>query len=175
MKFYYQIIQQIEILNDNGYIHGSLNPNFIIPFSNDDGVIILDSFKSLYKQNFIEDYKYSSPQVIQNSRPAKKEDDIWSIGMILLEMSLGVIPFDINEYFCLNKEMIEKALDEKKFSQKLKGIIINLLINRKVTEKEVEGKVNQKNRHKFRINWQNSIFEKNRIEKILLNSNTVYN
>lgn len=118
-------------MHSSGLVHGSLDPRYIFPFSRDDGIIILDAFKSSNNQISVKYNKYSSPEVILCSRSVQREDDYWSIGMMLLEMCLGGIPLEIDEYSTLNREKIEDLIREKNCLE-LKEKIIRALINRKI-------------------------------------------
>lgn len=133
------MIQQIEILHNKGLVHGNLNPKNIIPFSSGDGVIILDALTVLNNSELKKANRYSSPEILQNSRSKMKEDDNWSVGMIMMEMCFSQIPLKMEEYFSISKEKIEKLFQEKNYSQELIEIIINQLINRKISrEKEIK-------------------------------------
>lgn len=128
----------MKILHDNKLVHGSLDPNFLLPVENRNEMVILDAFKSTKIDEksigrIIFQNKYSSPEVIQKSRSINIEDDNWSIGMILLEMCFGSIPFSIKEYNKLTKESIKYLFNNKLYSNELVEIIINLLINRDET------------------------------------------
>lgn len=124
-------------MHNSSLVHGSLNPDSLLPFSDGEGMIILDAFIStqekednerFVKRLRITNFKYSSPEIIQNSRSLKREDDYWSIGLILVEMCFGRIPFDINEYFTITREKISHLFRDTTYSQELIEIIINLLI-----------------------------------------------
>lgn len=84
------------------------------------------------KRMKVTNFTYSSPNIIQSSGGIFKEDDYFSVGMILLEMCMGSVPFDINEYFTIEREKMGKLFRGKKYSKELIEIITNLLIERKV-------------------------------------------
>lgn len=174
MKYYSQLRKSVGLLHESGLIHGHLDPNSIVQFSRDETGTVLDPSdytkeKEVKKMKISKDYRYSSPEVIQNIRKLRKEDDYWSMGMILLEMCLGDIPFDVEEYFKITKEKIEKLLKERNYSQETVDIIINLIINRKITTQKEENLVNKRNRSMFkgRIN-------KNHLKSINLSSKLIY-
>lgn len=160
-------------------VHGHLDPSYIIPYSKDKGIIILDAFcsseqeeekgRTVKRIKIIRDFRYSSPEVIQSSKYLKIENDYWSIGMILLEMCLGNIPFNVNEYYMITKEEIEKLFETKDYSQELLEIIINLLINRKIVMRKEKKVVVQTRKNKLRSEvFQCYSFMKKRISRFIL-------
>lgn len=156
MRYYSYLIRQIEILHCNRLFHGCLDPNFILLFSNDDGVIILDALKS--------NFKFSNQKVIKNQRSISKEDDMWSIGMILLEMCLGYIPSDLDEYFTISREKIEELFRERNYSQNLIEIIIKLLIDRKIIfKKDRKAMKNRRKRNPDRLTAKKLILESKKL------------
>lgn len=91
--------------------------------------MINEDFK-VERNRIQKNFKYSSPEVIENRRSLREEDDYWSIGMIALEMCLGRIPFDVDEYFNLKRDKIEKLIEEKGYSKELNNRISELLFNK---------------------------------------------
>lgn len=92
---------------------------------------------------------YSSFEVIKNLRNPLKEDDFWSIGLILLEMALNHIPFEADEYGLLSKEYIQNIFKKMEYSTKLIDIIANLLIMRTPIKKKDYKEIKLK-QYKFR-------------------------
>lgn len=140
------MLKQILILHSNGKIHGNLNPAYILPYR--DGMILLDAFLfkdeveieklSQKKMKITKNHRYSSPDIIQNRGNVKREDDLFSIGIIALEMCFGRIPLDINQYFSLTRERIHELFIDRNYSKDLIDIISNLLV-----EGKYEIKINQ--------------------------------
>lgn len=182
MKYYVYLKNQVELIHDAGLVLGSLDSSFIIPFSDDKGLIILDAFisskdvenydRSVKRLKVTKDYRYSSPETIQNFRPINNEDDYWSIGIILLEMCFGFIPLEINEYFTLTKEKILNLFTEKCYSLELIEIITNLLLNRGNILPEIKAKSIEVHHQRLKYKRESINFRNNRIRRLRLESNS---
>lgn len=135
MAIYFKyLLEQVNILHLNDYVHGNLDPEYIVPFDRNDGIIILDSFlsvKSRYTKKLIErrrnikTLKYTRPE----SETLTKEDDLFSLGLLMMEMCLSEIPLKREEYSFLTKEKIQELM-KNSVSQDLINIIVQLVIDK---------------------------------------------
>lgn len=132
--YLFHLLSQIAVLHSNGFVHGNLDPSYIVPYDKD-GIIVLDLFMIKYEKDIREPVrrscKYSKPN-LNNIRKINRNEDFWSVGMMALEMCLGEIPFDISEYVNLTKDKIFQLFVNKKYSNELITIIAELLIDSKM-------------------------------------------
>lgn len=95
LTYFCEICKIIKILHDNNIIHGCLNPNVFNLNSNKDFSLV--DFLSCRKDSpstknypHLNMLSYTSPnlleKIIQNDFSVSKKDDIWSLGMILLNI-----------------------------------------------------------------------------------------
>lgn len=111
----FQVLNAIHYLYKLGLSHKDIKPSNIV-FDKEKNLAKLVDLDYMFvmatsNQNFIGTIKYSSPEQIISSKPSSKAD-IYSLGLVLCNMIIGDIPFDIdlNKMIFQIKEKVERTL-----------------------------------------------------------------
>ncbi|RIB01455.1 hypothetical protein C2G38_1000778 [Gigaspora rosea] len=95
-NFAKQLVSAIKCLHENDIVHLNLNPKNIFVH---EGNLKLNAFGAFqYRSKFLNKIKlmqYTDPQYLENHETYKlnKSSDIYSIGVLLWEISSGIVPF----------------------------------------------------------------------------------
>ena len=134
-KYFSQIINAVYFLHKNDLLHRDIKPENILLFEH--GVCKLCDFGCCVELNgkqrstFCGTAEYMSPEVV-NKMEYSTEIDIWSLGILLYEMTHGYSPFRPNKEKYNTKEVIDTIkLHDLKFniniSKECKDLICHLL------------------------------------------------
>ncbi|CAG8842116.1 44257_t:CDS:2, partial [Gigaspora margarita] len=97
-----QLVSAVKCLHDNDLIHLNLNSRKIFMNKGDIKIYIFKNKNTL--PNIFKYVQYTDPQYLQNIETYKlnKSSDIYSIGVLLWEISSGIIPFKTESYCIYN-------------------------------------------------------------------------
>lgn len=153
-----QILNGLIFLSSLNYVHGDLKPANIILSDDSENIKICDlgfCKKINSKTDFIQGSPlYMAPELFSNNN-ISDYCDIWSLGIIIVEMLYGHQPFfkckDINDLKTTisNNELIYSIIEKINISDNLKDLLNKILI--KETSKRIN--LNDILNH----NWLNSI------------------
>mgnify|MGYP002624591417 CR=1 FL=1 len=174
-KYFIQVVNAIYFLHKNDLIHRDIKPENILMFK--DGIVKLCDFGWCARLDggqritFCGTVEYMSPEMV-NKEEYSKEIDIWSLGILLYEMTHGYSPFKpdkakFNIYDVIDNIKIKDLKFANDISKECKELIIHLL-DRDITKRyKVEDIFNSKfvkyYENKDKINNFKSKDEKNDI------------
>ena len=102
-RYFRQLISVIEYLNDMGITHRDLKPENILLDSSHRNIKVIDFGLSNYRAN-LEMLKsacgspcFASPEMLSGKSYLGVTTDLWSAGIVLYSMLVGVLPFDDQE------------------------------------------------------------------------------
>jgi len=102
-KIFIDILSGLQLIHDNGFVHGDIKPaNIIISENNNEYKATLIDFgqarkscKRIYSKNIHFSLLYSSPeQVIKANSIVNNKSDIYSVGITLYEVLTGKYPYN---------------------------------------------------------------------------------
>lgn len=120
------LLQQIEVLQIYKLASLNLDARYILPFTNNDGIFILNAFLNNNKQGNV----------------------IFSCGLIALEMCFGFNPVK-DENSPLSSDFLYSLFKNKHYSTELKEIIIKLLIDKELPRVEKKYRYTLTNKSKM--------------------------
>ena len=134
-KYFIQVVNAIYFLHKNDLIHRDIKPENILMFK--DGIVKLCDFGWCARLDggqritFCGTVEYMSPEMV-NKEEYSKEIDIWSLGILLYEMTHGYSPFKpdkakFNIYDVIDNIKIKDLKFAKDISKECKELIIHLL------------------------------------------------
>ena len=191
-KYFIQVVNAIYFLHKNDLIHRDIKPENILMFN--DGIVKLCDFGWCARLDggqritFCGTVEYMSPEMV-NKEEYSKEIDIWSLGILLYEMTHGYSPFKpdkakFNIYDVIDNIKIKDLKFANEISKECKELIIHLL-DRDITKRYKVEDIFSSNFVKFyenkdKINKIKSKDEKNDIyinniekEKPIENNNNI--
>ena len=141
-KYFIQVVNAIYFLHKNDLIHRDIKPENILMFK--DGIVKLCDFGWCARLDggqritFCGTVEYMSPEMV-NKEEYSKEIDIWSLGILLYEMTHGYSPFKpdkakFNIYDVIDNIKIKDLKFAKDISKECKELIIHLL-DRDITKR----------------------------------------
>ena len=174
-SIFIQVVNAVNFLHENDLIHRDIKPENILLFENN--VVKLCDFGWCVKLNgyqrgtFCGTTEYMSPELV-NHQGYGKENDTWSLGVLLYEMIHGYSPFkpDKNEFS--PEEVIQNIINHnltfnQQVSERCKKLIYGLLnpnINDRYTVKDIfnsEFVKYYENIEKNKSNYMNHTFNNN--------------
>ena len=174
-SIFIQVINAVNFLHENDLIHRDIKPENILLFENN--VVKLCDFGWCVKLNgyqrgtFCGTTEYMSPELV-NHQGYGKENDTWSLGVLLYEMIHGYSPFkpDKNEFS--PEEVIQNIINHnltfnQQVSERCRKLIYGLLnpnINDRYTVKDIfnsEFVKYYENIEKNKLNEMNNTFNNN--------------
>lgn len=87
-------------------------------------------------------YIYQPPEFIDSQHFKINYNCYWSIGILLLEMCFGKVPFEITEYYTISKEKIQILFIAKEYSQDLIDFVC-FCLNLKRSKRKVHNEILQ--------------------------------
>ena len=108
LEMFYKIVIAIDFIHSNGFIHRDIKPENILigddmePKMADFGSSVS---KEVIRNTFCGTYEYMAPEIYMREKQPDKID-IWSLGILLFEMSHNVTPFQGKNIYQI-KDMIE--------------------------------------------------------------------
>lgn len=125
----YQITFGLYILHSNNIIHHDIKPSNIV-IDEKAGIKIIDFDSSILKneQSYRYTLSYSSPEILIGNKIIDEKIDIWSLGLILLELNLKKYNF-LSKSSIKNKEEQLYFILEILYGEKKEKYPINDLIN----------------------------------------------
>lgn len=133
------IVSNLHNIHKAGYIHGNIHPGNILQIGKDQRELtstLADTGLSLPANNHTSKIgkkdvygvlPYMAPEVILG-HPRTKESDIYSIGILMIELSNGILPFSDRHHNSLLALEIIKGL-RPQISQDLPQVYINLALD----------------------------------------------
>ena len=125
----YQIVFGLYILHSNNIIHHDIKPSNIVIDENG-GIEIIDFDSAIFKNehSYRFTFIYSSPEILIGNRIIDEKIDMWSLGLVLLELFLKESPFLSNKNIKNSEEQLYFIL-EKLYGAKKEQYPINDLID----------------------------------------------
>ncbi len=134
-NLFIQVLNAVYFLHEHDLIHRDIKPENILIFENN--IVKLCDFGWCVKLNgkqretFCGTTEYMSPELV-NSEGYGKENDVWSLGVLLYEMIHGHSPFIPNKPFFTEREVMQNIINynlrfEKNISDECKQLICGLL------------------------------------------------
>ena len=134
-NLFIQVLNAVYFLHEHDLIHRDIKPENILIFENN--IVKLCDFGWCVKLNgkqretFCGTTEYMSPELV-NSEGYGKENDVWSLGVLLYEMIHGHSPFIPNKSFFTEREVMQNIINynlrfEKNISDECKQLICRLL------------------------------------------------
>ena len=185
-----QVLNAINFLHENDLIHRDIKPENILIFENN--VVKICDFGWCVKLNghqrrtYCGTTEYMSPELV-NYKEYGKENDVWSLGILLYEMIHGYSPFRSNKPVYDEKDVINNIINhnlrfEKEISNECKQLICDLLepnINKRIKVEDIYNSAFIKKYEKIKYGLQNNNqiqFENNnQIKDLGYNKNINYN
>ncbi|GMT28655.1 hypothetical protein PFISCL1PPCAC_19952, partial [Pristionchus fissidentatus] len=136
-KYTREILEGMDDIHNAGYIHMDIKPlNLLLEI---DGSLKITDFGSFAKigtkSSFLGTHSYASPEAIANNTSWDSSTDIWSVGVTLLEMILGRVPWATNrreemplQVFCMMEKTILEELSELSLPAPLNEILERTLV-----------------------------------------------
>lgn len=122
-------------LHQQGITHGNLKPENIFVYSDNPIIRLSDMLFYGPNNNIItlnsvvssSHIRYLSPEVIFLHHPRTESSDIWSIGIILLELCFGYYSFGTYQYRSIDPDTIMKIFQNSEFSELMICFILECL------------------------------------------------
>ena len=147
-KLFIQVVNSIYFLHKNDFIHRDIKPENILMFENN--IVKLCDFGWCVRLNgeqrgtFCGTTEYMSPELV-NRTGYGKENDVWSLGVLLYEMIHGYSPFKPNKTVFDENDVMENIINhnitfQKNISPECKKLIYGLLdpnINNRYTVEDI--------------------------------------
>lgn len=138
LKVLFQVTQGLDFLHDSGYLHLDLKPLNILMFPNnvakitDFGLSLILEEKDKYYPVKLTTVDHRAINIIKGSRKYTKADDIWSLGLIFMQvLSNGRYLFSKFKKNDFTSENVRKVYEEKLNSEVIKDTMNYYLSNLK--------------------------------------------
>ncbi|GMT00683.1 hypothetical protein PENTCL1PPCAC_22857, partial [Pristionchus entomophagus] len=121
-KYTRELLEGCRDIHEAGYIHMDIKPlNLVIDIDGSLKITDFGSFTKIGSEDFSCEVTpmYASPEALAKNSPWQGSCDIWSVGVTILEMILGKVPWSINMprnemdllVFSMMDEIIERELE----------------------------------------------------------------
>ena len=180
-KYFIQILSAVLFLHENNLIHRDIKPENIL--INDKEETKLCDFGCCVESRignrttFCGTYEYMAPEIIKETS-YNNSVDVWSLGILLYELSHGYTPFNMNYNGRKNQENIFKdiirgSIDFKKgmnfISDEYNELMVRMIVynpNKRIKLRDVfKSKLITKFENKFYLERRKSISRKSTIDK----------
>ena len=174
-KYAQQLGDGLQYLIENNIIHRDLKPQNIL-LTNELNIKITDfGFARKFDKNILLNTlcgspMYMAPEII-NKQDYSIKSDLWSVGIIIYQMFYGKVPYDVNNFIQLIKEINTKQINYNIKGIKISKNALNLL--KGLLTIDVKDRITWNDY--FYHNWFNSdelIDEDNNLLDFSLNSNS---
>ena len=117
MKYLLQLLLGLKYVHDRDIILSDIKPENVLYFDKEDAVKFNDFGSSVYddkifKDNITATIFYMSPEVLFQTGMINKSSDVWSLGMMFVEILTGELPQDFVSdelYYNLTEQKINKS------------------------------------------------------------------
>lgn len=130
LKFYYQVVQSIHYLHENGFVHRDIKPENVLitrkfsPRLADFGTSAKTDF---IKNTFCGTLEYMAPEILQRFQQTNKID-IWALGILLYEITHNSTPFKNESVPGIKAKLETQTIKFKPdLNPKIKDLILKIL------------------------------------------------